>query len=218
MERLCRYVTRPPIAQDRLSRRADGALQLELRNPWKDGTRAPVLSPDDLLVRLCAAVPPPRFHLVRYFGVLSSHSALRSQVVPQHPHQDCAHRPPPAAGDQLKLLGEFDGGSAKGSRHRWAWLLAPGCFWPTLSTAPSAPGPMRARRSGEDSRGGRSPDGAARPCSEAAAEARLLPRSSSCGFLSTPDLLAGRDPCSALLRANATPRCVRAPRSLPAAN
>ena len=30
-----------------------------------------------------------------------------------------------------------------------------------------------------------------------------LPHSSSCGFLSTPDLLAGRDPCSALLRANA---------------
>ena len=142
VERLCRYVTRPPIAQDRLSRRADGALQLELRNPWKDGTRAPVLSPDDLLVRLCAAVPPPRFHLVRYFGVLSSHSALRSQVVPQHPHQDCAHRPPPAAGDQLKLLGEFDGGSATGSRHRWAWLLAH-VFLPDLEHCPKCHGPMR---------------------------------------------------------------------------
>ena len=174
VERLCRYVTRPPIAQDRLSRRADGALQLELRNPWKDGTRAPVLSPDDLLVRLCAAVPPPRFHLVRYFGVLSSHSALRSQVVPQHPHQDCAHRPPPAAGDQLKLLGEFDGGSATGSRHRWAWLLAH-VFLADLEHCPKCHGPMRARRSGEDSRGGRSPDGAARPCSEAAADALCCP-------------------------------------------
>jgi hypothetical protein len=118
VEKLCRYITRPPVAQDRLSRRSDGTLQLELKNPWKDGTRALVLSADDLLVRLCAAVPPPRWHLVRYFGVLSSHSALRSEVVPQYPHDDCAHRPAPAAGDQLELLGELKDGSGNGSRHR----------------------------------------------------------------------------------------------------
>jgi hypothetical protein len=55
LERLCRYLTHPPVAQDRLTRRADRSLQLELKTPWKDGTRAWVLSPDDLLVRLCAA-------------------------------------------------------------------------------------------------------------------------------------------------------------------
>lgn len=57
LERLCRYLTRPPVAQDRLTRRADRTLEFELKTPWKDGTRALVLSPDDLLVRLCAAVP-----------------------------------------------------------------------------------------------------------------------------------------------------------------
>jgi len=142
VERLCRYITRPPVAQDRLSRRPDGTLQLELKNPWKDGTRALVLSPDDLLVRLCASIPPPRFHLIRYFGVLSSHSSLRSDVVPQPPHDDCAHRPPPAAGDQLELLGELQGDAAKAPRHRWAWLLAH-VFQADLEHCPKCRGPMR---------------------------------------------------------------------------
>ena len=74
LERLARYITRPPIAQERLTQRPDGILLLEFKKAWKDGSRALVLTPEDLLVRLCAAVPPPRFHMVRYFGVLSSYS------------------------------------------------------------------------------------------------------------------------------------------------
>jgi hypothetical protein len=82
LERLCRYITRPPLSQERLRRRSDGRYELELKSVWKDGTRALVYEPYELLTRLVAAVPPPRFHLVRYFGVLSSHSKLRPQVVP----------------------------------------------------------------------------------------------------------------------------------------
>ena len=63
------------------------------------------LSQQDLVVRLLAAIPPPRFHLIRYFGVLSSHSSLRAEVVP-HPALDpAASCPPPAPGDQLELPG-----------------------------------------------------------------------------------------------------------------
>jgi hypothetical protein len=47
--------------------RPDGALELELKSVWKDGTRAVVFSPEDLVVRLIAAIPPPRWHTVRYF-------------------------------------------------------------------------------------------------------------------------------------------------------
>jgi hypothetical protein len=69
--------TGPPLSQARLTRRADGRLELELKRVWRDGTRALVLEPFDLLTRL-AAVPPFRAsHLLRYFGVLSSHSSLR---------------------------------------------------------------------------------------------------------------------------------------------
>jgi hypothetical protein len=44
LERLFRYITRPPVAQERLSLRPDGKLLLEFKKAWKDGTRALVLS------------------------------------------------------------------------------------------------------------------------------------------------------------------------------
>ena len=124
LERLCRYVTRPPIAQDRLTLRSDGTLELELKSIWKDGTRAIVFSPEDLVLRLIAAIPPPRFHLMRYFGVLSSHSRLRKEVVPRSPPDPRALRPPPAPGDQLGLAGFGDNDQEQPRRNRWAWLLA----------------------------------------------------------------------------------------------
>jgi hypothetical protein len=66
LERLCRYVARPMVCQERLSERADGRLEYALKKVWKDGTRAVVLEPFDLLARVCALVPPPRFHLLRH--------------------------------------------------------------------------------------------------------------------------------------------------------
>ena len=102
-----RYITRPPVAQDRLERRSDGKLELTFKKPWRDGTRALVLEPDDLIARLVAAVPPPRFHTLRYFGVLSSHSSRRGLVVPGAPPDPTSTKPPPAAGDQLDLLGRL---------------------------------------------------------------------------------------------------------------
>jgi len=38
---------------------------------WRDGTAAFVYAPEELVARLAALVPPPRFHLVRYAGVRS---------------------------------------------------------------------------------------------------------------------------------------------------
>jgi Putative transposase/Transposase zinc-binding domain len=141
LERLCRYVTRPPVAQDRLERLPDGSLELRLKHAWKDGTRAVVLEPDDLLVRLVAAVPPPRWHLLRYFGVLSSHSRLRRQVVPHPPVDPTATAPPPAPGDQLEF--ELDAESDEPApRKRWAWLLRH-VFLADLDTCVRCGGPMR---------------------------------------------------------------------------
>jgi hypothetical protein len=39
LERLCRYILRPPFAQERLRRRSDGRIALELKTAWHDGTR-----------------------------------------------------------------------------------------------------------------------------------------------------------------------------------
>jgi hypothetical protein len=140
VERLCKYITRPPVAQDRLERRPDGKLELSFKRAWRDGTRALVFEPADLIPRLVAAVPPPRWHLLRYFGVLSSHSSRRSLVVPKPSADVTAHKPPPAPGDQLELLGDKD--DAPAPRKRWAWLLAH-VFAADVETCPRCSGPMR---------------------------------------------------------------------------
>ena len=82
-ERLCRYILRPPLANDRLTILDDGSVHLAFKRPWADGTSAVTLEPLALIARLAALVPPPRRHVTRYFGILSSHAALRGQVVPK---------------------------------------------------------------------------------------------------------------------------------------
>ena len=83
LERLCRYVGRPPVASERLSELADGRLLYELRHRWRDGTTHVAFEPLELIDRLAALIPPPRFHTVRYHGVLASRSKHRAQVVPK---------------------------------------------------------------------------------------------------------------------------------------
>jgi hypothetical protein len=84
LERLCRYVARPPVATERLSRMADGRLLYRLKHRWRDGTTHVVFEPGELVEKLAALVPPPRFHLVRYHGVLGPCASQRSRVVPGH--------------------------------------------------------------------------------------------------------------------------------------
>jgi Putative transposase len=92
---LCRYILRPPLANDRLQLLPDGTVQLAFKRAWSDGTNSVLLEPLALIARLAALVPPPRRHITRYFGVLSSHSKLRSQVVPAQPAPaETAPKPP----------------------------------------------------------------------------------------------------------------------------
>ena len=51
LERLCRYVCRPPIAQERLEEHSSGKLRHTFKKPWKDGTVALLLEPLDLIAR-----------------------------------------------------------------------------------------------------------------------------------------------------------------------
>jgi len=85
LERLCRYVARPPLSHDRLARTPDGDVVLTFKRAWDDGTRAHVLSPVEFLARLAAVVPPPRRHLLHFHGVFAPASALRARVVPPPP-------------------------------------------------------------------------------------------------------------------------------------
>ena len=125
-------MTRPPIALERLTERDDGCVEYAFRKPWRDGTRAVVLTAEDLLARLCAMVPPPRFHLTRYAGVLASNAALRAEVVTGGAkkaaclhQQDCPEGPMQGElfGEERAQLIEENDSEKKPTRHPWAWLL-----------------------------------------------------------------------------------------------
>ena len=60
VERLCRYVLRPPVAQERLSITPDGLVLVTLKSEWHDGTSHLVFTPVELLEKLAALTPRPR--------------------------------------------------------------------------------------------------------------------------------------------------------------
>ncbi len=62
------------------------------------------LPPLALIARLAALVPTPRRHLTRYCGVLSSHSRLRSRVVPQAEAQATATEKPEKPARKSKYI------------------------------------------------------------------------------------------------------------------
>jgi len=82
LERLTRYVSRPPVALERLDLTAQGQVRYRLKTPYRDGTTHIVLEPLDFIARLAALVPPPRVHLRRFHGVFAAHAALRGTVTP----------------------------------------------------------------------------------------------------------------------------------------
>ena len=78
LERLCRYVSRPPVAVDRMALTASGQVRYTLKKPYRDGTTHIVLEPLDLMARLAALVQPPRMHQTRFYGVFDPHRKLRA--------------------------------------------------------------------------------------------------------------------------------------------
>ena len=93
------------------------------------------MTPQQLLAKLAALVPPPRAHLVRYHGVFANRHRLRSDVAPKPPmplttvpHQLVLLRPDGRPAWVARELGNVDADLGRGvPRHRkrsWARLLA----------------------------------------------------------------------------------------------
>ena len=111
LQRLCRYVIRPPLAAGRLQILDAEHVAFSLKSIWSDGTYQIVLSPQELLEKLAALVPPPRLNLVRYHGVLAPNAVDRAQIVPG-----------PIAADEAADAGENESTPAP-RRHRLAWAV-----------------------------------------------------------------------------------------------
>jgi Putative transposase len=71
LEQLCRYITRPAFANERVRCNATGQVVLTLKTPWRDGTTHLVMSPLEFMQRLAELVPRARLHLIRFHGVLA---------------------------------------------------------------------------------------------------------------------------------------------------
>ena len=54
LEQLCRYITRPALANERVQCNAAGQVVLRLKTPWRDGTTHIVMSPLEFMQRLAA--------------------------------------------------------------------------------------------------------------------------------------------------------------------
>ncbi len=118
LERICRYIARPAIAEERLSLNEKGEIIYKFKKPWDDGTIAIKLTPMEFMERLTALVPRPRIHLTRYHGVLGPHYKYRKQIVPEPP------KPVQEIGGATAtvLSGKADKPPAK-KRISWARLL-----------------------------------------------------------------------------------------------
>jgi hypothetical protein len=134
---LCRYITRPAVAEERLELQPSGDVLLRLKTPYSDGTSRLLFSGVEFVEKLAALIPPARIHLTRFFGCLAPHARIRAQVVPP-PMQVPASRPPSGCRDMpLRPLRRPVGAPAEGSEdppeptpqrparaQRWAELLA----------------------------------------------------------------------------------------------
>jgi Putative transposase len=119
LERLCRYITRPAIANERVRCNAAGQVVLTLKTPWRDGTTHLVMSPLKFMQRLAALVPRPRLHLIRFHGVLAPNSKLRAQVVPKPSPQSA----PVGHAAVSEQNGSEQNGSHRPVRPSWVRLL-----------------------------------------------------------------------------------------------
>jgi hypothetical protein len=130
LERLARYAARPPIATGRLSRLGDGRLLYRLKRRWSDGTSHVVYHPLELMERLAALVPPPRYNIIRYYGVLAPRSAFRPMVVPRGKEESVAphanHQGGIRASEESQANPEDENGvqGKKGRNYSWARLMA----------------------------------------------------------------------------------------------
>ena len=118
-EHVARYVTRAPVRLDAIERKDQGKVLVQTPYDPRTGQRNLELDDLELIRRLCAQIPAPRQHLVRYFGWYSSRArgdrarrqseesgngAPRSEVRTDTEHRD-------------------DSPAARSRRRSWARLL-----------------------------------------------------------------------------------------------
>jgi hypothetical protein len=94
-------------------------LPLRLSARLEEWCACVVLDPLDLIARLCALIPLPRCHMLRYHGVLAAHAKARPEVVPG---------PEPKSAEPTQIPLSLDGAASEleriakqSARYPWTW-------------------------------------------------------------------------------------------------
>ena len=121
VERLARYIMRPPISLDRMSWDGEGEVRYRRKGGHEDPAlrRDPVetFDPAEFLARVIMHIPEPRRHLVRYYGRYSNVSRGKRR---NQEEAECAESPG-VEGSQKRR--REDGPDAKTLRRSWAQLV-----------------------------------------------------------------------------------------------
>jgi hypothetical protein len=111
LESLCKYAARPPLAHERLQETSTGNLVYRMKAPWRSGATHVVMERIELIEKLAALVPRPRYHIVHYYGVLAPAAKWRRDIVPDPPPlEQCSHGSDPD--------------DPQRKNHTWAQLMA----------------------------------------------------------------------------------------------
>jgi len=116
LERLCHYLLRPPLAQERLEILADGRVGLTLAHAWADGTRALIFGGTEFLEKLAVLIPKPRVNLLIYHGILGARARRRPAAVAAVPPVEPAPAPAGASSTPTALPT-----TPAPARRAWRW-------------------------------------------------------------------------------------------------
>ena len=88
-----------------------------MKRIFSDGTSAFLYTPEELVERLCALIPPAMSNQVSYHGIFAGNSAWRKEIVPRRPS------PSPAEKKERRARRLARVASKSPDAPDWAWLL-----------------------------------------------------------------------------------------------
>ena len=124
LDQLCRYITRPALANERVQINSAGQVVHKLKTAWRDGTTHIVMSPLEFMQRLAARANEGRLSGTRaatapapdpFPRVLAPNAKLRALVMPRAPED--------ATGESKLPATESGCTHSRPARISWAQLL-----------------------------------------------------------------------------------------------
>ena len=76
---------RPPFSMSRFRVLSDGRISYRVKKSSRRVSHCRIMTLASCIARLCALIPPPRYPLTRFQGVLAPRAKLRPRIVPKLP-------------------------------------------------------------------------------------------------------------------------------------